>query len=57
MESLIDYHPPPPPPPPELDPGAVEDEEIALLKELLSEVTRTPAVREVNAEPEYQEGL
>lgn len=62
-----DYHdppPPPPPPPPEeppppppdLDPGAVEDDEIALLKEVPTDPAKLP-IRELSQVlPEYHPG-
>ncbi len=61
------YHPPPPPPPPpppddpppplpELEPGAVEDDDIAPEKELPSDEAKSPAEREEKDVPEYQAG-
>ncbi len=56
------YQPPPPPPPPpppddpppplpELDPGAVEEEEMALDSELPSEEEKPPTLKALHATP------
>jgi hypothetical protein len=39
-----------------LEPGAVEDEEIALANEPLRELTNSPAPKLFHAEPEYHAG-
>ena len=58
----IYYHPPPPPPdippppPPELDPGAVTDDEIVLVKLLPILEDRALAPSNPAVEPTYQEG-
>lgn len=61
--SLLLYHPPPlPPPPPEdpplpdLEPRTSIDEEIALEKEIPSEVAKVEAVMGSQPGPEYQAG-
>ena len=56
---LARYHPPPPPddpPLPELDPGAVDEEDIALEKALPIDVANIEAVAEFHLGPEYQSG-
>ena len=59
---LARYHPPPPPPPPddpllpELDPGAVDEEDIALEKALPIDVANIEAVEAFQLGPEYQSG-
>ena len=59
------YHPPPPPPPPpppeeppppELDPGAVDEEEMALENDPPSEEAKPAAPRALQVVPEYHAG-
>jgi protein TonB len=46
----------PPPPPPDLDPGAVEEAEIALLKELPTDRAKLATPELPQVVPEYQLG-
>jgi len=47
---------PPPPPPPLLEPGADEEDEMALENEPLSELAKPAAPNALHPAPEYQEG-
>jgi len=46
----------PPPPPPELDPGAVDEEEMALLRALPIDPAKLPMRELSQPEPEYHRG-